>query len=166
MIQLISNEMENITKHTLLISANTGLLILTSQVVFFVLDMFKDEGAKKAIVNDFYLNLGVSICLFCFPIIVFLTFLFLRFNGKPRKGSLTEVFISNISLINTLISFLNIGGFMLILKPFLAVIGSYKYSFYIFSLVGFTIGMICFVYSEIQIKKNIIRDKQDAHSKT
>jgi hypothetical protein len=149
--------MESITKRTLLISANSALIVLTSQMVFFVLDMFKDEGAKQCIANDYYLNIGISICLFCLPVLAFITFLFFKFKGEPKAGSISEKFTNKIIIFNTLVNLFNISGLLLILMPFYSSIAVNKPSFSLFSVVGFLVAVVLFKFFEKKLINSIKR---------
>lgn len=145
--------MEKITNRSLAIYVTTGVIVVTTTILFFILDALKDENPNKEVLNSLALNSGLYICLFCLPILGFISFLLLRINTDPNSNKHFKKAVDNCIMINLLFLVTDIVGIILILYPFHMRFVRYWVSFSLPSTIGFLLGAFLFVILGNLIKR-------------
>ena len=138
---------------------SSGLLVITSTFVFFILDFLKDGKPNQLIQDNIYFNIGTTLALICLPILAFGSYLLSMINVKRGNVELDSI-IDTILTVLRWTWILDTISLLLVLMPFNIKLNGIEIPFGILAIIGICIGVTFFVTYNAKLRNKIIELKK------
>lgn len=136
--------MATTNSRTIAIYVNSGLIVLTSTLLFFVFDIYKNANNYSSFIENKMFNIGVLICLLSLPILAFYCYLFSKIETDPKTNDNLKAQLGKVFFQNIFFWLACVAGICLVFTPFNLQIGERTISFRTIAIIGVVIGLLLF----------------------
>lgn len=131
------------------LNVTTGIVAINTALMLFVMDFLKDKEINNTIRYDWCFNTGITMCLFCLPVLAFLCYLLGMINESSTNDNF-EKKVKIVILIAVVFWIIDCIGILLLQNPFYA----FGISFMSITSVGFIVGGLIFLILNLYLRNS------------